>query len=30
MCSAHVLTEVNIWVKLNENRSKGSGYGAYD
>ena len=24
MCSAHHLTERNIWVKLNENRPKGS------
>ena len=23
MGSAHCLTEINIWVKLNENRSKG-------
>ena len=25
MCSAHRLTERNIWVKFNENQSKGSG-----
>ena len=25
MCSAHRLTERNIWVKLNENRPKGTG-----
>ena len=25
MCSAQHLTERNIWVKLNENRPKGSG-----
>ena len=25
MCSAHRLTERNIWVKINENRPKGSG-----
>ena len=25
MCSAHPLTERNIWVKLNENHPKGSG-----
>ena len=25
MCSAHYLTERNIWVKFNENHPKGSG-----
>ena len=25
MCSAHCFTERNIWMKLNENHSKGSG-----
>ena len=25
MCSAHRLTERNIWVKFNENRPEGSG-----
>ena len=25
MCSAHPLTKKNIWVKSNENRSKGLG-----